>query len=132
MFMFAIVANTLYGLGIIVRAYSWGVLLDSAPWIMGSLGTVGLDAIIFFQVLPPKALLFPSDAASSMRRCSSSFLPQIEQVHWHYSSRLRSSLSGIQDTSCLQVLRAIADFCMLVAVMHACICSAARQMPYSV
>ncbi|KAK9792702.1 hypothetical protein WJX73_007317 [Symbiochloris irregularis] len=49
MFMFAIAANTLYGLGIIVRAYSWGVLLDSAPWILGSLGTVGLDAVIFFQ-----------------------------------------------------------------------------------
>lgn len=63
MFMFAMAANTLYGLGIVVRAYSWGVLLDSAPWILGSLGTVGLDAIIFAQVAAPRAC--PADPRDS-------------------------------------------------------------------
>ena len=50
MFMCAIAANLFYGFGIIIRAYSWSVILDSAPWILGSLGTVGLDICIFLQV----------------------------------------------------------------------------------
>ena len=50
MFLCAIAANLAYGLGVIVRAYSWSVIVASAPWILGSLGTVGLDILIFWQV----------------------------------------------------------------------------------
>lgn len=49
MFACAITANVCYGLGILIRAYSWDVIFSSAPWILGSLGTVFLDIIIFTQ-----------------------------------------------------------------------------------
>ena len=50
MFLCAIAANLLYGFGIIIRAYSWDIIVGSAPWILGSLGTVGLDFVIYWQV----------------------------------------------------------------------------------
>lgn len=50
MFACAITANVCYGLGILIRAYSWDVIYSSAPWILGSLGTVSLDLVIFTQV----------------------------------------------------------------------------------
>jgi len=50
MFACAITANVCYGLGILIRAYSWAVVRSSAPWILGSLGTVSLDLVIFTQV----------------------------------------------------------------------------------
>ena len=50
MFACAISANVCYGLGILIRAYSWQVIWSSAPWILGSLGTVTLDLVIFTQV----------------------------------------------------------------------------------
>ncbi len=50
MFACAITANVCYGLGILIRAYSWDVVRSSAPWILGSLGTVSLDLVIFTQV----------------------------------------------------------------------------------
>ena len=50
MFACAITANICYGLGILLRAYTWKVLWSSAPWLLGSLGTVSLDMIIFSQV----------------------------------------------------------------------------------
>ena len=50
MFACAITANVCYGLGILIRAYSWAVVRSSAPWILGSLGTVTLDLVIFTQV----------------------------------------------------------------------------------
>lgn len=50
MFACAITANVCYGLGILIRAYSWDVIYSSAPWILGSLGTVSLDIVIFAQV----------------------------------------------------------------------------------
>lgn len=53
MFACAITANVCYGLGILVRAYSWDVIYSSAPWILGSLGTVSLDMVIFAQVTCP-------------------------------------------------------------------------------
>lgn len=53
MFACAITANVCYGLGILVRAYSWDVIYSSAPWILGSLGTVSLDIVIFAQVSHP-------------------------------------------------------------------------------
>ncbi|KAA6424488.1 MAG: PQ loop repeat family [Trebouxia sp. A1-2] len=49
MFACAITANVCYGLGILIRAYSWDVVRSSAPWILGSLGTVSLDIVIFTQ-----------------------------------------------------------------------------------
>ena len=50
MFACAITANLCYGLGILIRAYSWQMVRSSAPWILGSLGTVSLDLVIFTQV----------------------------------------------------------------------------------
>ena len=50
MFLCAIAANTLYGLSIVVRADSLASLKSSAPWLLGSLGTVALDTTIFAQV----------------------------------------------------------------------------------
>lgn len=51
MFFCAIAANTLYGLSIVLRAYSMASLRSSAPWLIGSLGTVALDTTIFIQAL---------------------------------------------------------------------------------
>ena len=51
MFACAITANVCYGLGILIRAYNWDVVRSSAPWILGSLGTVSLDLVIFTQVI---------------------------------------------------------------------------------
>ncbi len=50
MFVCAITANILYGAGILFRAYSWADIISSAPWLLGSLGTVFLDVIIYSQV----------------------------------------------------------------------------------
>lgn len=50
MFGCAIAANITYGLGILLRTYSWHYLRASLPWILGSLGTVALDVCIFCQV----------------------------------------------------------------------------------
>jgi hypothetical protein len=50
MFATAAVANVLYGSAIVVRAkYSPSALLESTPWLLGSLGTVALDSTILFQ-----------------------------------------------------------------------------------
>ena len=50
MFATAAVANVLYGLAIIVRANgSPSALLESTPWLLGSLGTVALDSTILAQ-----------------------------------------------------------------------------------
>ena len=63
MFACTITANLLYGAGIIVRAESWDALAVAAPWLLGSLGTVGLDLTIFAQVClrrpPPHELDTP-------------------------------------------------------------------------
>ena len=50
MFACAIAANLSYGLGIIIRSYHWEDVVSSAPWLLGSLGTVTLDMVIFLQV----------------------------------------------------------------------------------
>ena len=55
MFACAITANVCYALGILIRAYSWQAVRSSAPWILGSLGTVSLDLIIFTQVVEKRA-----------------------------------------------------------------------------
>ena len=50
MFATAAVANVLYGSAIIVRANdSPRALLESTPWLLGSLGTVALDSTILAQ-----------------------------------------------------------------------------------
>ena len=74
MFMCAIAANVLYGGGILIRAYSWDVVVASAPWILGSLGTVGLDVVIFLQVWP-RSLATPVLACNGMVVACSSSLP---------------------------------------------------------
>ena len=56
MFACAIAANLSYGLGIIIRSYHWDDVVSSAPWLLGSLGTVTLDMVIFLQVGLPRAL----------------------------------------------------------------------------
>jgi hypothetical protein len=50
MFLFAMAANTFYGMSIVTRAYSLASLRSSAPWLIGSLGTVAMDMTIFMQV----------------------------------------------------------------------------------
>ena len=50
MFVCAISANVLYGAGILFRTYRWSDIASSAPWLLGSLGTVFLDLIIYSQV----------------------------------------------------------------------------------
>jgi len=42
-----------YGLGILIRTYSMNELIDSAPWLLGSLGVVSLDVLISLQVKAP-------------------------------------------------------------------------------
>ncbi|CAL8467091.1 g6627 [Coccomyxa elongata] len=49
MFGCAIAANVTYGSGILLRTYTWADLRASTPWILGSLGTVSLDVVIFCQ-----------------------------------------------------------------------------------
>ncbi len=41
-----------YGLGILMRTYSWEDFQDSFPWLLGSLGVVLLDVVISLQVRP--------------------------------------------------------------------------------
>ena len=41
-----------YGLGILMRTYSWEDFQVSFPWLLGSLGVVLLDIIISLQVRP--------------------------------------------------------------------------------
>lgn len=65
MFACAITANVCYGLGILIRAYSWEVIYSSAPWILGSLGTVSLDIVIFTQVSHAGYLLTLSHSVTS-------------------------------------------------------------------
>lgn len=52
MFACTMAANLLYGAGIVVRAESWDDLTVAGPWLLGSLGTVGLDLTIFAQARP--------------------------------------------------------------------------------
>lgn len=49
MFLCAVAANIFYGVGVLLRARTTEEVLSSLPWVLGSLGTVGLDAIILVQ-----------------------------------------------------------------------------------
>jgi uncharacterized protein with PQ loop repeat len=51
MFLCAILANFLYGLSIILRAEDFGDVVISAPWLLGSLGTMFFDIAILMQSL---------------------------------------------------------------------------------
>lgn len=57
MFGCAIAANITYGMGVLLRTYKSSELMASAPWILGSLGTVSLDLLIFWQVKSPTSKL---------------------------------------------------------------------------
>ena len=41
--------SLLYGAAILLRADSWRLLINSVPWLLGSLGTVALDSTILLQ-----------------------------------------------------------------------------------
>lgn len=49
MFTVAVIANTTFGSSLILRATSASELVTQIPWILGSLGTVLLDAVILTQ-----------------------------------------------------------------------------------
>ena len=49
MFLLAMAANILYGGGILLRCPDLATLWSSLPWLLGSLGTVGLDLTIYGQ-----------------------------------------------------------------------------------
>ena len=49
MFLCAMCANLLYGAGILIRCPDWPTFWSSLPWLLGSLGTVGLDLTIYAQ-----------------------------------------------------------------------------------
>ena len=76
MFACTITANLFYGAGIIVRAESWDALAVAAPWLLGSLGTVGLDLTIFAQV----CLIVPHPLARDTSMLLSS-MPNATGIH---------------------------------------------------
>jgi uncharacterized protein with PQ loop repeat len=49
MFLTAVAANSFYGCSILIRSTCWADLRSSLPWLIGSLGTVALDAVIVAQ-----------------------------------------------------------------------------------
>ncbi|KAI3435496.1 hypothetical protein D9Q98_001562 [Chlorella vulgaris] len=49
MFLTAVAANSFYGSSILIRSTRWADLRSSLPWLIGSLGTVALDAVIVAQ-----------------------------------------------------------------------------------
>jgi uncharacterized protein with PQ loop repeat len=49
MFLMAMAGNSLYALSILLRGLHPTYLLSKLPWLVGSLGTVTLDALIFMQ-----------------------------------------------------------------------------------
>lgn len=65
MFVCAVSANMLYGFGILLRTYGWADLVSSAPWLLGSLGTVFLDLVIFSQVRFRSCITFRVFASDS-------------------------------------------------------------------
>eukprot|EP00301_Raphidiophrys_heterophryoidea_P026695 c9278_g1_i1.p1 GENE.c9278_g1_i1~~c9278_g1_i1.p1 ORF type:complete len:352 (+),score=49.94 c9278_g1_i1:239-1294(+) len=50
MFMCAFMGNLTYALGVIIRIRSWSEYKSALPWLVGSLGTLGLDMVIIMQV----------------------------------------------------------------------------------
>lgn len=49
MFLLAGTANVCTSLSIVLRSESWQSFIVQLPWFLGSIGTVGLDAIIIYQ-----------------------------------------------------------------------------------
>jgi hypothetical protein len=72
MFGCAIAANVTYGSSILLRTYTWKELRASSPWILGSLGTVSLDALIFCQVRPECESINVTSPADACRDCAPS------------------------------------------------------------
>jgi len=49
MFFCAVMGNTTYGLGVLLRDSSWKAIHKALPWLVGSLGTLLLDFTILLQ-----------------------------------------------------------------------------------
>jgi len=49
MFACAAAANLFYGFALLLRSRSEEEVISSLPWLVGSLGTVGLDIVILAQ-----------------------------------------------------------------------------------
>ncbi len=49
MFMCAVSANLCTGCSIVLRTFDWQQLMQQAPWLVGSLGTIALDMAILSQ-----------------------------------------------------------------------------------
>lgn len=49
MFFCAVMGNTTYGLGVLLRDASWKAINKALPWLVGSLGTLALDFCILLQ-----------------------------------------------------------------------------------
>lgn len=49
MFVFCVLGNLTYGLSIIIRSLNLGYLYNKLPWLVGSLGTLLFDFLIFLQ-----------------------------------------------------------------------------------
>ncbi|GBG26009.1 Lysosomal amino acid transporter 1-like [Hondaea fermentalgiana] len=49
MFFCAVMGNTTYGMGVLLRDSSWKSIHKALPWLVGSLGTLALDFFILIQ-----------------------------------------------------------------------------------
>lgn len=77
MFVFAMSANIFYGGSIFFRSRSRNELFSSLPWLIGSLGTVILDAIILFQAV----ILFPARGVEHVHgRPVNPEVPEVEEA----------------------------------------------------
>lgn len=47
--MFSITGNFTYGMSVLVYSQDRSYLLNAIPWLLGSLGTMVEDSIIFYQ-----------------------------------------------------------------------------------
>ena len=89
MFVCAITANVLYGMGILLRTYKWSDLASSGPWLLGSLGTVFLDIIIYSQVCHPQHGYLDMRDGNLFTICLCRFAPwlltkwRIVNTWWH-------------------------------------------------
>jgi hypothetical protein len=51
MFLAAILGNTSYALGVILRMTSWQQVMGTLPWMVGSVGTIACDITILVQYI---------------------------------------------------------------------------------
>ncbi|KAK5134883.1 hypothetical protein LTR08_005973 [Meristemomyces frigidus] len=48
-FVLSVIGNATYGAGILLHSVERGYVIDNLPWLVGSLGTMAEDAVIFMQ-----------------------------------------------------------------------------------